>query len=113
AREVAPHAHGEEVGADHQRELGDAVAQQIAAEGAGHQLVDQPARRDQQHGEEQRDLHAPASVAWRLRGARYQMAAAMMMEMPMEMAPTITASAVLCSSRITNESTNTTIPSSA
>ena len=74
------HAHGEEVHPDHQRELGDAVAEQVAGHRARDQLVDEPAGGDHEHrGEEQRlvqvftSLHGPTMM---------EMAAAMMIARP-------------------------------
>ena len=62
-RQKAADPHREQVGADDGRELEDAVANQVARHRAGDQLVDQPARGNEQDREEQRDRHrlSPAS----------------------------------------------------
>ena len=54
-RQPRAHPHGEQVGADHGGELGDAVAQQVAGEGPGQQFVDQPAGGDDQDRDQQDD----------------------------------------------------------
>jgi len=56
-RQEAADAHREQVGADDRGELEDAVADQIARHRAGDQLVDEPARGDEQDREKQRDRH--------------------------------------------------------
>ena len=53
ARQRAADAHGEQVAADDGGELEDAVAEQIAGQRAGDQLVDQPAGGDQEDGDEE------------------------------------------------------------
>src|SRR6266568_3996624 len=53
----AADTHSEEIRADDGGELKDAVADEIAGERAGDELVDEAARRDQQHGDEQQDSH--------------------------------------------------------
>src|SRR6266581_4311273 len=57
AGERAADAHGEEIRADDGGELKDAVADEIAGDRASDELVDEAARRDQQHGDEQQDSH--------------------------------------------------------
>ena len=60
-REITADAHREQVAADDRGELQDAVAEQIARERAGDQLIDQPASGDQKDGDEQRSRHDSAS----------------------------------------------------
>ncbi len=58
AREPTADAHGEQVAADDRGKLKHAVAQQIAGERAGDQLIDQPARGDQEDGKEEKQVQA-------------------------------------------------------
>ena len=58
ARERAANAHREKVRADDGGELEDAVADQIAGERARNELIDEAARRNQQHGNEEQNAHA-------------------------------------------------------
>ena len=56
ARQPGADAHREQVGADDGGELQDRVAQQVAGERAGDELVDQPAGRDDEDRGQQRDV---------------------------------------------------------
>ena len=55
SREIAAHAHGEQVAADDRGELKDAVAQQVAGERTGDELIDQPACGNQRDRKEKDD----------------------------------------------------------
>jgi hypothetical protein len=57
ARHPRPDAHREEIRADDGGELRDAVAEQIAGQRAGHELVDQPARRDEENRRQECGRH--------------------------------------------------------
>ena len=83
AREPAADAHGEQVAADDGRELKDAVAEQIAGQRAGDQLIDQPAGGDQEDGEERGYAMATRNAQCSRLGRP-----AMMMHMPIDIAPT-------------------------
>ena len=50
-RQPRADAHREQVGADHRRELHHRIAEQVGRQGAGHQLVGQPAGSDDENGE--------------------------------------------------------------
>ena len=58
SREPRADAHGEEIDADDGGELRDGIAEQIAGERAGDQLVDQPAGRDREDGREEEEPDA-------------------------------------------------------
>ena len=88
ARERTADAHGKEVVADDGGKLKDAVAEEIAGERAGDQLIDQAASRDEQHGDEEQDAHGLVN-----RGRNDDADAE-------DMAPTRMASAMLCSCTI-------------
>ena len=99
ARGPGAQAHGEQVGADDRGELQHRVAQQVAGERAGAQLVDQAARGDDEDRGEQGQLAGPD--ARRVAGIRPHqpwIAAAMIMPSAMNKAPTTIASATFFSS---------------
>jgi hypothetical protein len=56
-RQPGADAHGKQVGADHGGELRHRIAQQVARQRAGDQLVGQPAGGDDENGDEQWGLH--------------------------------------------------------
>ena len=56
-REIAADAHGEQVAADDGGKLQDAVAEQVAGERTGDQLVDEPAGGDEEDREKEDDGH--------------------------------------------------------
>jgi hypothetical protein len=56
-RQPGTDAHGEQVGADHRRELGHRVAEQVAGQRAGDEFVGQPAGGDDEDRGQQRTLH--------------------------------------------------------
>ena len=58
ARQPAADPHREQIGADDGGELQDAVAEQIARQRAGDELIDQPARRDEKDREKENDSMA-------------------------------------------------------
>ena len=52
-RQPRADAHGEQVGADHRRELRHRIAEQVGRQGAGDQFVGQPARGDDEDGKKE------------------------------------------------------------
>jgi hypothetical protein len=63
-RQPAPDSHGEEIRPDHRGELRHAVAEQIAGERAGDELVDQPARGDEEDRRGREGLPSGELVGW-------------------------------------------------
>jgi len=58
-RQPRPGAHGEQVGADHRRELHDRIAQQVGRQRTGNQFVGQAAGGDDEDGKEEGVAHGP------------------------------------------------------
>ena len=116
ARQPRADAHREQVGADDGGELQDRVAQQVARQRAGRELVDQPAGGDDEDRGQQRDLgraRAPdrasaaagASAAARSTAQSPHQpctAAATIMPIAMHIAPTTIASAMFFFSTISS-----------
>ena len=63
SRRRASEAHREQIRPDDGRELQNAVAEQIAGERSGDQLINEPAGGDQQDGEKKKRQHAPGPDA--------------------------------------------------
>ncbi len=105
ARQPRADAHGEQVGADDGRELEDRVAEQVAGERAGGELVDQPAGGDDEDRGEERDLGRADRGRRRLDARSLThpcTAAATIMPMAIAVAPTTIASATFFFSTISS-----------
>ncbi len=69
-RDPAAEPHRAQVEADHQAELGDRVAQDVAGEGPRDELVDQAAGRDDEHRRQERRRHQALTQRCRRHRAR-------------------------------------------